>query len=88
MKRHGFGGGPASHGSMFHRRGGSYGNRQWPGHVFRGRKMPGHDGCERRTMQNFKVVRVHADGRLLMIRGSFPGFRGAYVVVSRAKKAL
>lgn len=87
MKRHGFSGGPAAHGSMFHRRGGSFGQRQWPGHVYKGRKMPGHDGCERRTVQNLQVVEVHNDQDLLVIRGSFPGANGDYVVVRRAKKS-
>lgn len=86
MKRHGFAGGPAAHGSMFHRRGGSYGQRQWPGHVFRGRKMPGHDGSVRRTVQNLEVVGVDSDKHLLIIKGSFAGANGSYVVVRRAKK--
>ncbi len=86
MKRHGFAGGPAAHGSMFHRRGGSYGQRQWPGHVFRGRKMPGHDGDVRRTVQNLEVVGVDAERRLLIIKGSFAGSNGSYVVIRRAKK--
>ncbi|MDR1595553.1 MAG: 50S ribosomal protein L3 [Puniceicoccales bacterium] len=88
MKRHGFAGGPASHGSMFHRRGGSYGNRQWPGHVFKGRKMPGHDGCDRRTVQNLKIFNANPEKHLLVISGSFPGANGSYVVVRRAKKSL
>jgi large subunit ribosomal protein L3 len=88
MRRYGFGGGPASHGSMFHRRGGSYGQRQWPGHVFKGRKMPGHEGCERRTVQNLEIVNVNAEKRLLVVKGSFPGSKGGYVVVRRAKKSL
>ena len=86
MKRHGFSGGPAAHGSMFHRRGGSYGQRQWPGHVFRGRKMPGHDGCVCCTVQNLEVVGVR-DGRFLILKGSIPGSNGSYVTVRRAKKA-
>lgn len=86
MKRHGFAGGPAAHGSMFHRRGGSYGQRQWPGHVFRGRKMPGHDGDVRRTVQNLEVVGVDVERRLLIIKGSFAGSNGSYVVIRRAKK--
>ncbi|MDR1891041.1 MAG: 50S ribosomal protein L3 [Puniceicoccales bacterium] len=88
MKRHGFSGGPASHGSMFHRRGGSYGQRQWPGHVFKGRKMPGHAGHERRTVQNLEIVDTNVEKRLLIIKGSFPGTKGEYIVVRRAKKSL
>ncbi|MDR1401359.1 MAG: 50S ribosomal protein L3 [Puniceicoccales bacterium] len=86
MKRHGFSGGPASHGSMFHRRGGSYGQRQWPGHTFRGRKMPGHMGDERCTVQNLVVASANEDKNLLVIEGSCPGARGGYVIVRRAKK--
>ncbi|MDR2738065.1 MAG: 50S ribosomal protein L3 [Puniceicoccales bacterium] len=88
MKRHGFSGGPASHGSMFHRRGGSFGQRQWPGHVFKGRKMPGHDGDKRRTVQNLKVMGVDHGRNLLIIKGGIPGSNGRYVVVRRAKKSL
>jgi large subunit ribosomal protein L3 len=88
MKRHGFSGGPASHGSMFHRRGGSFGQRQWPGNVFKGRKMPGHDGCVRRTVQNLEIVDANVERNLLIVRGSFPGAKGKYVVVRRAKKSL
>ncbi|MDR2776662.1 MAG: 50S ribosomal protein L3 [Puniceicoccales bacterium] len=88
MKRHGFSGGPASHGSMFHRRGGSYGQRQWPGHVFKGRKMPGHAGNVRRTIQNLEIVDTNVEKQLLIIKGSFPGTKDGYIVVRRAKKSL
>ncbi|MDR1906640.1 MAG: 50S ribosomal protein L3 [Puniceicoccales bacterium] len=87
MKRYGFSGGPASHGSMFHRRGGSYGCRQWPGHVYKGRKMPGHDGCSMRTVQNLKVVDLITDKGLLLLQGSLPGANGGLVVLRKAKKA-
>ncbi|MDR1435475.1 MAG: 50S ribosomal protein L3 [Puniceicoccales bacterium] len=86
MKRHGFSGGPASHGSMFHRRGGSYGCRQWPGHVYKGRKMPGHDGCLMRTMQNLEIVELILEKNLLLLRGSLPGFNGGLVILRKAKK--
>jgi large subunit ribosomal protein L3 len=86
MKRYGFAGGPASHGAMFHRRGGSYGQRQWPGHVIKGKKMPGHFGVVRRTVQNLKVIKILKGEDLLLIRGSFPGIKGATVFVRKAKK--
>jgi large subunit ribosomal protein L3 len=86
MKRHGFSGGPASHGSMFHRRGGSYGCRQWPGHVWKGRKMPGHDGSLRRTVQNLEIVDLILDKNLLLLKGSFPGANGSVVILRKAKK--
>jgi large subunit ribosomal protein L3 len=87
MKRYDFGGGPASHGSMFHRRGGSYGCRQWPGHVYKGRKMPGHYGCVTRTVQNLEVIDVIEGKGLLLLRGSLPGAKGGLIVLRKAKKA-
>lgn len=87
MKRYGFSGGPASHGSMFHRRGGSYGQRQWVGHVFKGRKMPGHFGCEKCTIQNLPIVRVDSEKNLLLIKGSIPGSRNGFVIIRHAIKA-
>lgn len=87
VKRHGFSGGPASHGSMFHRRGGSYGFCQWPGHVIKGKKMPGRMGGDRRTVQNLEVVKVVADKNLILIKGSIPGSRGSLVAVRTAVKA-
>jgi large subunit ribosomal protein L3 len=86
MKRHGFSGGPASHGSMFHRRGGSYGQREEPGRIYRGRKMPGHMGFSRRTMQNLAVVRVVQEKNLLFVRGSVAGANGSWVSIRSAKK--
>lgn len=86
VKRYGFAGGPASHGSMFHRRGGSYGMCQWPGHVIKGKKMPGHMGDVQRTVQNLKVVKVIADKNLILIKGSVPGNKGSLVTVRTAVK--
>lgn len=86
MKRWNFGGGPASHGSMFHRRGGSYGMCQWPGHVIKGKKMPGHMGVNRRTVQSLRVVRIVEDKNLILVKGSVPGHNGATVVVRRSVK--
>ena len=86
VKRYGFAGGPASHGSMFHRRGGSYGMCQWPGHVIKGKKMPGHMGDVRRTVQNLEIVQVNADKNLILVKGSIPGSRGSLVTVRTAVK--
>lgn len=86
MKRYNFGGGPASHGSMFHRRGGSYGMCQWPGHVIKGKKMPGHMGDVRRTVQNLQIVRIDAERNLILVKGSIPGSRGSLVTVRTAVK--
>lgn len=87
VKRWGFAGGPASHGSMFHRRGGSFGQCQWPGEVAKGKKMPGRDGGVRRTVQNLKVVKVIEEKNLILVRGSVPGANGSYVLVRSALKA-
>ncbi len=86
VKRYGFAGGPASHGSMFHRRGGSYGMCQWPGHVIKGKKMPGHMGDVRRTVQNLQIIKVVAEKNLILIKGSIPGSRGSLVTVRTAVK--
>ena len=86
MKRWDFQGQPDTHGHMMHRRPGSIGMRQTPGHVYRGRKMPGHMGAKRRTVQNLTVVKVIGDKNILLIKGSFPGANGDTVYVRTAKK--
>lgn len=87
VKRWGFRGGPASHGSMWHRRGGSYGNCQWPGEVLKGKKMPGRAGGLRRTVQNLEVIRVISDKNILLVKGTFAGANGSLVTVRKAKKS-
>jgi large subunit ribosomal protein L3 len=86
MKRYRVGGGPASHGSMFHRRIGSIGMCQTPGRVFKNQKMPGHMGAKRRTVQNLRIVGVDAEKNLLLVRGAIPGANGDTVVVRSAIK--
>lgn len=86
VKRWGFSGGPASHGSMFHRRGGSYGMCQWPGEIVKGKKMPGRMGGGSRTTQNLKVIKVIPEKNLLLVKGSFPGYNGSTVSVRPAIK--
>lgn len=81
MRRYDFAGGPASHGHMTHRRGGSYGMCQFPGHVIKGKKMPGHMGDVRRTQQSLKVVRVIEEKNLILVKGSVPGANGTTVIV-------
>lgn len=87
MKRHGFSGGPAAHGSMFHRRGGSFGCREWPGKVYKGRKMPGHDGDVTCTIQNLRIVDILQDQHIMLLSGSLPGCKGGLVVIRKAKKS-
>jgi len=86
VKRWGFSGGPASHGSMFHRRGGSYGMCQWPGEIQKGKKMPGQFGAERRTVQNLKVIRIIPEKNVILVKGSVPGATGSTVMVRKAVK--
>ena len=87
MKRYNFAGQPATHGHMMHRRPGSVGCRQTPGHVYKGRKMPGHMGQVRRTTQNHPIVKILEDKNILLIKGSIPGAKGDIVIVRPAKKA-
>ncbi len=88
MKRHNFGGMPATHGvSLTHRSPGSIGQRQTPGRVFKGRRMAGHMGVMRRTTENLKVVAVDLERNLLLIRGAVPGAEGGQVLVRPSLKA-
>ena len=79
-------GGPAAHGSMFHRRIGSIGMRQTPGRSWKNQRMPGHMGSEAKTMQNLRVVKIIADKNLLLVKGAVPGANGDDVIVRSAIK--
>ncbi|MFL6276773.1 MAG: 50S ribosomal protein L3 [Blastocatellia bacterium] len=85
MKRHGFGGGRATHGSMFHRAPGGIGASAYPSRVYKGTKMAGQMGNERKTIKNLRVVAVDPDNNLLMIHGAVPGPNGAYVLIKKAQ---
>ena len=88
MKRHGYGGGRASHGnSKAHRLGGSIGNAQDPGRVFKGKKMAGRMGAVKTVQQNLDVVGVDEDRNIILIAGSVPGSRGADVIIRPAVKS-
>jgi len=88
MKRHGFGGGRATHGnSLSHRAPGSIGQNQDPGRVFPGKRMAGHMGNVLRTQQGLEIVRVDAERNLILIKGSIPGPRGSNVVVRPSVKS-
>jgi len=88
IKRHNFGGLPATHGvSVSHRSPGSIGQRQTPGRVFPGKRMAGRMGGDRRTIENLEVVRVDAARNLLLIRGAVPGAPGGQVIVRPSVKA-
>ena len=88
QKRHNFAGGYASHGSsVSHRVPGSIGQRQTPGRVFKGKRMSGHMGVRRRTVENLRVVQVDPERNLLLIRGAVPGTEGGMVIVRPSVKA-
>lgn len=87
VKKHGAAGGPAAHGSMFHRRIGSIGMRQTPGRSWKNQSMPGHMGSQRRTVQNLSVVKIIADKNLILVRGAIPGANGDDVIIRAGKKA-
>jgi large subunit ribosomal protein L3 len=86
VKRHGFGGGRASHGSMFHRAPGSIGASSYPSRVWPGQRMAGQMGHARITVRNLEVLQVDADDNLLLVRGAVPGPKNGYVMIRRAKK--
>jgi len=86
MKRFRVAGGPASHGSMFHRRIGSIGMRQSPGRVFKNQKMPGQMGTKQRTVQNLRIVKIDAEKNILLVRGALPGANGGAVLIRAAIK--
>lgn len=79
QKRWNFAGGPASHGSKFHRRPGSSGNRTWPGRVMPGKKFPGHWGDETISVKNVKIVSVLPEDGVLLVKGPVPGARNSIV---------
>lgn len=86
VKRFRVAGGPATHGSMFHRRIGSIGMRQTPGRAWKNQRMPGHMGTDARTVQNLRIVKIIADKNLILVKGAIPGANGDDVVVRTAIK--
>ncbi len=87
IKRHGQSRGPMTHGSMYHRRPGSMGQRSTPGRVFKGKKLPGHMGRVTVTIQNLDVVKVDTDKNVILVKGSVPGAKGAILKVKSSVKA-
>ena len=86
VKRHNFNRGPQSHGaSLFHRRPGSSGASSYPGHVFKGKKMPGQMGNEKVTVKNLKIFAVDPEHNLLIVKGSIPGATKSLVFIRKAK---
>jgi large subunit ribosomal protein L3 len=85
IKRHGFSGGKASHGSMFHRGPGSIGASAYPSRVVLGTKLPGRMGNQQMKIRNLKVIQVDQENHLLVVKGAVPGSPGAYVTITRAE---
>lgn len=86
IKRHNQSRGPMSHGSKYHRGPGSMGAASDPSRVFKGKKLAGHMGAVRRTIQNLEVIRVDAEKNLILIKGAIPGPKKGLVVVKKAIK--
>lgn len=84
IKRHHFGGGAATHGSMFHRAPGSIGASAYPSRVLPGMRAAGHMGDKKITVQNLRVVRIQEQENVLLVEGAVPGRNGGYVVITKA----
>lgn len=87
IKRYGQSRGPMAHGSKYHRHAGSNGSATTPGRVFKGKRMPGHMGAVRVTVQNLEVVRVDADQNLILVKGAVPGPKKSLVMLKESVKA-
>ncbi|MCD6486292.1 MAG: 50S ribosomal protein L3 [Syntrophobacterales bacterium] len=86
VKRYGFRGGPSGHGSMFHRAPGSVGASAWPSRVFKGKRMPGHMGNRRQTVQNLMVVGIKPEENLILVKGSVASSKNGIVLIKDAIK--
>lgn len=86
IKRHHFAGGPASHGSGFHRHGGSCGMRTSPGRCLPGQKKAGRMGTDKVTLQNLRIVRIDEGKQVIIVEGAIPGARGGVVYMTKSKK--
>ena len=86
VKRHGFKGGRATHGSMFHRAPGSIGASAWPSRVFKGKRLPGHMGNRRQTVQNLMVVGVRPTENIILVKGAVPSSTNGIVLVKDSIK--
>ena len=87
MKRWNLHRGPMSHGSHSQRVSGSMGMCSYPGRVFKGKKLPGHYGVDKVTIQNLEIVRVDAENNLILVKGAVPGIKGGLVTIRNAVKA-
>lgn len=88
IKRHGQSRGPMAHGSKYHRHAGSNGACSSPSKVFKGKKMPGHMGAKKITIQNLEVVRVMADDNVILVKGAVPGPKKCLVTIKESVKTI
>ena len=86
IKRHGQHRGPMGHDSMYHRRPGSMGSTSTPGRVFKGKKLPGHMGVQKITIQNLEIIKVDMDKNVLLLKGSVPGPKAAILKIKSSVK--
>lgn len=86
MKRWNFAGGPGGHGSGFHRRLGSIGMKEWPAEVNKGKKMAGHLGVEKVTVQRLRIVRVMPETNVILVEGAIPGHKNGIVYIKQTVK--
>lgn len=84
VKRWGFRGGKASHGSMFHRAPGSIGASAFPSRVVKGKRLPGHMGQRRATVRNLTVIQADKEHNLLVVKGAIPGAKGGFLLIKKA----
>ncbi len=87
IKRHGMSRGPMAHGSKYHRGTGSLSSGTTPGKVKKGKKMPGHMGAKKVTVQNLEIVRADKEKNLILVKGAVPGAKGATLVIKNSEKA-
>jgi large subunit ribosomal protein L3 len=87
IKRHGFGGGKATHGSMHHRAPGSIGASAYPSRVFKGKKLPGQMGNKQKTVKNLLIWGVRSEMNVMLIKGAVPGARNGYLFIKQSAKA-
>ncbi len=86
IKRYGMRSGPSAHGSKYHRHAGSNGSATTPGRVFKGKKMPGHMGCVRVTVQNLEIVKIDVENDVILVKGAVPGPKQSLVMIKETVK--
>lgn len=87
IKRHGLSRGPMAHGSKYHRHAGSMGGSSSPSRVFKGKKLPGHMGAEKVTIQNLEIVRIDDEKNLILVKGAVPGPKKSIITLKESVKA-